>query len=105
MSNKSIREVIKIAKSCDSFGDYKLADKFSSLLENYRYAQGQLLTLDNFVDSFFSKILKRDPRVKKFPFVINTLPTSKGLIPKIAKVLPFNMFVYNFNFFNTNNEI
>ena len=54
MSNQSIREVVKIAKSCDSFGDYKLADKFSSLLENYRYAQGQLLTLDNFVDSLFN---------------------------------------------------
>jgi len=54
MSNQSIREVIKIAKSCDSFGDYKLADKFSNLLENYRYAQGQLLTLDNFVDSLFN---------------------------------------------------
>ena len=54
MSNQSIREVIKIAKSCDSFGDYKLADKFSNLLENYRYAQSQKLTLDNFVDSLFN---------------------------------------------------
>lgn len=54
MSNKSIREVVKIAKSCDSFGDYKLADKFSNLLENYRYAQSQKLTLDNFVDSLFN---------------------------------------------------
>lgn len=56
MSNQSIREVVKIAKSCDSFGDYKLADKFSNLLENYRYAQGQnqKLTLDNFVDSLFN---------------------------------------------------
>ena len=61
---------------------------------------GDITTNIIVVDSFFSKILKRDPRVKKFPFVINTLPTSKGLIPKIAKVLPFNMFVYNFNFFN-----
>ena len=56
MSNKSIREVVKIAKSCDSFGDYKLADKFSNLLENYRYAQSQLLTLDNFVDSLFNYV-------------------------------------------------
>ena len=54
MSNQSIREVVKIAKSCDSFGDYKLADKFSNLLENYRYAQSQKLTLDNFVDSLFN---------------------------------------------------
>lgn len=64
MSNKSIREVIKIAKSCDSFGDYKLADKFSNLLENYRYAQSQKLTLDNFVDSLFNFVDRnklRDP--------------------------------------------
>ena len=64
MSNKSIREVVKIAKSCDSFGDYKLADKFSNLLENYRYAQSQKLTLDNFVDSLFNYVKQnniRDP--------------------------------------------
>ena len=34
-----------------------------------------------------------DKRVKKFPFIINTLPTSIGLIPKIAKVLPLEMFM------------
>ena len=64
MSNQSIREVVKIAKSCDSFGDYKLADKFSNLLENYRYAQSQKLTLDNFVDSLFNYVKQnniRDP--------------------------------------------
>ena len=62
MSNQSIREVVKIAKSCDSFGDYKLADKFSNLLENYRYAQGQLLTLDNFVDSLFNFVDRNNLR-------------------------------------------
>ena len=62
MSNKSIREVVKIAKSCDSFGDYKLADKFSNLLENYRYAQSQKLTLDNFVDSVFNFVDRNDLR-------------------------------------------
>ena len=62
MSNKSIREVVKIAKSCDSFGDYKLADKFSNLLENYRYAQSQKLTLDNFVDSLFNFVDRNDLR-------------------------------------------
>ena len=62
MSNQSIREVIKIAKSCDSFGDYKLADKFSNLLENYRYAQSQKLTLDNFVDSLFNFVDRNDLR-------------------------------------------
>ena len=62
MSNQSIREVVKIAKSCDSFGDYKLADKFSNLLENYRYAQSQKLTLDNFVDSLFNFVDRNDLR-------------------------------------------
>lgn len=62
MSNQSIREVVKIAKSCDSFGDYKLADKFSNLLENYRYAQGQALTLDNFVDSLFNFVDRNNLR-------------------------------------------
>jgi hypothetical protein len=62
MSNKSIREVVKIAKSCDSFGDYKLADKFSNLLENYRYAQSQKLTLDNFVDSLFNFVDRNNLR-------------------------------------------
>jgi hypothetical protein len=41
-----------------------LADKFSNLLENYRYAQSQKLTLDNFVDSLFNYVKQnniRDP--------------------------------------------
>ena len=76
---------------------------FSVLLKLVK--MGDITTNIIVVDSFFSKILKRDPRVKKFPFVINTLPTSKGLIPKIAKVLPFNMFVYNFNFFNKQKKL
>jgi hypothetical protein len=61
---------------------------------------GDITTNIIIVDKFYSKILKKDKRVKEFPFVINTLPTLKGLIPKIAKVLPFNMFIYNFNLFN-----
>ena len=76
---------------------------FSVLLKLVK--MGDITTNIIVVDSFFSKILKRDPRVKKFPFVINTLPTSKGLIPKIAKVLPVNMFVYNFNFFNKQKKL
>ena len=62
MSNQSIHRVVKIAKKCDSFGDYKLADKFSILLENYRYAQNQKLTLDNFVDSLFNFVDRKNVR-------------------------------------------
>jgi hypothetical protein len=62
MSNQSIHRVVKIAKKCDSFGDYKLADKFSILLENYRYAQNQKLTLDNFVDSLFNFVDRNNLR-------------------------------------------
>lgn len=62
MSNKSIHGIVRIAKRCDVFGDYVLADKFSSLLENYRYAQGQALTLDNFVDSLFNFVERNNLR-------------------------------------------
>lgn len=62
MSNQSIHRVVKIAKKCDSFGDYKLADKFSILLENYRYAQNQKLTLDNFVESLFNFVDRQNLR-------------------------------------------
>ena len=62
MSNQSIHRIVKIAKKCDSFGDYKLADKFSILLENYRYAQNQKLTLNNFVDSLFNFVDRQNLR-------------------------------------------
>jgi hypothetical protein len=45
------------------------------------------------VDKNYASILYLDKRVKKFPFIINTLPTSIGLIPKIANVLPLEMFM------------
>jgi hypothetical protein len=45
------------------------------------------------VDKNYARILYLDKRVKKFPFIINTLPTSIGLIPKIANVLPLEMFM------------
>ena len=45
------------------------------------------------VDEKQAEILLLDKRVNKFPFIINTLPTSIGLIPKIAKVLPLEMFM------------
>tara|TARA_B110000261_G_C13043041_1_gene341098 strand:+ start:505 stop:888 length:384 start_codon:yes stop_codon:yes gene_type:complete len=45
------------------------------------------------VDSFYYKVLRLDKRVTKFPFIINTAPTNTGLIPKIAKVLPLELFI------------
>jgi hypothetical protein len=71
---------------------------FGVLLKLVR--MGDITTNIIIVDKFYAKILKKDKRVKEFPFVINTLPTLKGTIPKIAKVFPFNMFMYNFNLFN-----
>jgi len=40
-----------------------------------------------------SKHLLLDKRVKEFPFIINTLPTNIGLIPKTARVLPLKLFM------------
>ena len=54
---------------------------------------GDIMTNIIIVDRFYSKILRQDKRVKEFPFIINTLPTAKGLIPKIAKVLPFRVYI------------
>ena len=45
------------------------------------------------VDNNQARILHLDKRVKKFPFIINTPPTSIGLIPKISSVLPLEMFM------------
>ena len=57
------------------------------------YKTPDLSTAIVIVDIKQAKILLLDKRVKKFPFIINTLPTSIGLIPKIAKVLPLEMFM------------
>lgn len=54
---------------------------------------GDIMTNIIIVDRFYAKILRQDKRVKEFPFIINTLPTAKGLIPKIAKVLPFRVYI------------
>ncbi len=56
------------------------------------------------VDNNHARILYLDKRVKKFPFIINTLPTSIGLIPKIAKVLPLEMFMMLKKFNNAKNR-
>lgn len=39
------------------------------------------------------KILLKDKRIKEFPFIINSLPNEKGLIPKTSRVLPLKLFL------------
>jgi hypothetical protein len=58
---------------------------------------GDITTNIIIVDRFYSKILRQDKRVKEFPFIINTLPTARGLIPKIAKVIPFRVYIQFIN--------
>jgi hypothetical protein len=53
---------------------------------------GDITTNIIVVDRFYSKILRKDKRVTEFPFIINTLPSFNGLIPKISKVLPFRIY-------------
>lgn len=57
------------------------------------YSSADLSTNIIIVNKFYAKILLLDKRVKSFPFIINTLPTGIGLIPKIAKVLPLDLFL------------
>jgi len=57
------------------------------------YSSADLSTNIIIVNKFYAKMLLLDKRVKTFPFIINTLPTSIGLIPKIAKVLPLDLFL------------
>ena len=64
---------------------------FDALIKLYKSAD--MSTNIIIVNKFQSKILLLDKRVKSFPFIINTLPTSLGMIPKIAKVLPLEYFM------------
>lgn len=57
------------------------------------YSSADLSTNIIIINKFYAKILLLDKRVKSFPFIINTLPTSIGLIPKFAKVLPLDLFL------------
>jgi len=68
---------------------------FSVLLKLVK--MGDITTNIIIVDRFYSKILRQDKRVKEFPFIINTLPTARGLIPKIAKVIPFRVYIQIIN--------
>ncbi len=73
---------------------YLLKDCYKSYtaLKNL-YNSPDLSTNIIIVDKNQARILYLDNRVKKFPFIINTSPTSIGLIPKIARVLPLEMFM------------
>lgn len=57
------------------------------------YASADLSTNIIIVDKFYARMLLLDKRVNSFPFIINTLPTNIGLIPKVAKVLPLDLFL------------
>lgn len=57
------------------------------------YSSADLSTNIIIVNKFYARILLLDKRVKTFPFIINTLPTSIGLIPTVAKVLPLDLFL------------
>ena len=73
---------------------YLLKDCYKSYSALKRlYSFPDLSTCIILVDIDQAKILLLDKRVKKFPFIINTLPTNLGLIPKIARVLPLEMFM------------
>ena len=67
-------------------------------LKSYRalmllYQKPDISTNIIIVDGFHYKLLKLDKRVTHFPFIINTAPTNTGLIPKIARVLPLELFI------------
>lgn len=64
---------------------------YNALKKLYNYPD--LSTNIIIVNKDHAKILLLDKRVKIFPFIINTLPTSIGLIPKFSKVLPLEMFM------------
>ena len=64
---------------------------YNALKKLYNYPD--LSTNIIIVNREHARILLLDKRVKNFPFIINTLPSSIGLIPKFSKVLPLEMFM------------
>lgn len=64
---------------------------YSALVKLYKTPN--LSTVIVFVGKKQGKILLNDKRVKEFPFIINTLPSVNGLIPKYSKVLPLTLFI------------
>ena len=57
------------------------------------YTKPDMSTCIIVVNKFQEKILLLDKRVKTFPFIINTLPSNIGLIPKVARVMPLEYFM------------
>ena len=57
------------------------------------YKNPNLTTSIIFVGKKQAKTLLYDKRVKEFPFIINTLPSSNGLIPKSSKVMSLRLFI------------
>ena len=57
------------------------------------YSSPDLSTNIIIVDNEQAQILLLDKRVKKFPFIINSLPTQIGLIPKSSQVMPLSVFM------------
>lgn len=84
---------------------YLLKDCYKSYIALKKlYTYPNLSTTIIIVDKKQANILLLDKRVKKFPFIINTLPTSIGLIPKLANVLPLEMFMMLKKFKNSSAE-
>lgn len=76
-------QTIYILKNC--------VRSYSALVKIYK--SPNLTTSIIFVGKKHAKILLLDKRVKEFPFIINTLPLSNGLIPKSSKVMPLRLFI------------
>ena len=76
-------QTVYILKNCKK--------SYKALLKLYTFPD--LSTNIIIVDETQAKILMLDKRVNKFPFIINTMPTNIGLIPKVASVLPLEMFM------------
>ena len=57
------------------------------------YASPDLSTNIIIVDAEQAQILLLDKRVKSFPFIINSLPSQIGLIPKSSQIMPLGVFL------------
>ena len=64
---------------------------YSALIKLYN--NPDLSTNIIIVDKNQARMLLLDKRINSFPFIINTLPTNIGLVPKVANVLPLEMFL------------
>ena len=65
----------------------------STLLKLFKKADIKINII--IVDNHYAKILNSNKRIKEIPFVIDKIPTKKGLIPKNAKIISINTFIKN----------